>query len=256
MRRLMVLAACLAMLAVPATATATTVSARGAGITATLSFRGSGPRVTDERLSISQHGKVVYDQPVPTTGCSRVCAPLLHPVAVADLYGDGFQEVILNLWSGGADCCTLADVFVHSSAMNSYVLDQHNFGPAGFVLRNIGPHGRPLFVSADRAYYCEFSSCAASVLPLQILEYSGERFIDVTRSQPRLIRADAARIWKLYITHIHTGQSAFAAWAADEQNLGRGALVTSTLRREVAGGHLSTGFAAALRRFLSGRGRG
>jgi hypothetical protein len=253
MRRLLILVAALAALAVPATASAATVKASAGGTTATLSFTGSGPSVTGERLSIAAHGKVIYDQRVPATGCAKVCAPLLHPLAVADLYGDGSQDVVLNLWNGGADCCVVADVFVHSSAMNSYVLDQHNFGEAGFTLRDIGPGGRPLFVTANRNYYCEFANCASSGLPLQVLEFSGERFIDVTRRYPGLIRADAAKWWRLYIGHAHThgGQGLLAAWAADEENLGDGRTVTRTLRQQVTAGNISNGFAAALASFLS-----
>jgi hypothetical protein len=172
---------------------------------------------------------------------------------VAKLYGDDGEDVVLTLFTGGADCCTLADVFVPSAAVQSYVLDQHNFGEDGFVLKNIGPGGRPEFVSADPAFYCRFSACYASGLPLEIFEFEGERFIDVTRHHRGMIAADGARWLKLYYKNPAQGRGAIAAWAADEDQLGKTyqATVRTVLQLQYADHHLSLGFVQSLEHFLA-----
>lgn len=255
LRRTLTVAAVGLMLTLPAAAQAHGASASARGVRATLSYSG-GPGITtrDERLRIVRGGRTVYDQPVPAKGCFKVCAPATRrPVAVASLYGNDGEDVILNLWNGGADCCTVADVYVPSAAMGSYVLDTHNFGEDGFRLQRIGPGGRPLFVSGNSAYYCSVTFCAASALPLQIFEFEAEKFVDVTKSYPKLITADAAKWLKLYYEHPKQGLGAIAAWAADDYLLGKGyrATVGTVLQRQYADHHLTLAFIRSLRKLLA-----
>jgi hypothetical protein len=240
------------VLAAPAGAAAKTVTVSAGGLKATLSY-GNGERsTTSQQLLITQHGKPVYEEPVPATGCFKLCTPEGHdPLQVADLYGDDGEDVVLTLFTGGADCCTIDDVYVPSAATQSYVLDQHNFGEAGAKLEPIGPHARSLFVSANNAFYCEFSACYASGLPLQIFEFSGERFVDVTRQHPKLIAEDASKWIKLYYKHPAQGQGLIAAWAADEDNLGLEATVRTVLQLQTADGHLKASFVTSLQSFLA-----
>jgi hypothetical protein len=197
----------------------------------------------------------VYDEAVPAKDCFKVCGPDdKHPVHVADLYGDGGEDVVLDLFSGGADCCTIEQVYVPSLAGNSYVLDQRNFGEAGALLKDIGPSGRPEFVSANDAFYCQFTDCAASGLPLQILEFGDDRFIDVTRQHPKLVAADAGYWLKLYYKNSTDDMGLIAAWAADEDNLGLEATVRTVLQLQTADGHLKASFVTGLQRFLKKHG--
>jgi hypothetical protein len=237
-----------------AAAKVTTQTASAGGLTATLSYS-DDPGITtkDERLAITQHGTRVYDEQLPATGCFKVCSPEgKRPVHVAKLYGDDGEDVVLTLFTGGADCCTLADVFVPSAAVQSYVLDQHNFGEDGFVLKDIGPQGRPEFVSADPAFYCRFSACYASGLPLEIFEFEGERFIDVTRQHRGMIASDGARWLKLYYKNPAQGRGAIAAWAADEDDLGSAYAdtVATVLQRQYSDHHLTLSFIKRLGSFL------
>jgi hypothetical protein len=258
LRRAIVLSILALALATPGSAlAASTVSyASAGGVTAALSYSG-GPGITteDERLKITQNGSVVYDQAVPAKGCFRVCGPGdKEPIHVSDLYGDGSEDVVLDLFSGGADCCTIEQVYVSSAAVNSYVMDEHNFGEAGAVLKDIGPGGRPEFVSGNKAFYCQLTFCAASGLPLQIFEFTEEKFVDVTKQHPKLITADAARWIKLYYKDPTAGQGLIAAWAADEDNLGLQANVRTVLQLQTADGHLKASFVETLQRFLKRHG--
>jgi hypothetical protein len=242
-------------LLLPAAAQAHSSMASAGGLKATLSYSG-GPGITtkDERLTIVRGGKVVYDQPVPAAGCFKVCgAGAKQPVAVADLYGNDGEDVVLALFSGGADCCNLADVYVPSAAVQSYVLDTHNFGEAGFKLENIGPKSRPLFVSANNEYYCSITDCAGSGLPLQIFEFEAERFVDVTRQYPKLIARDAAKWLAIYYKNPSQGEGAIAAWADDEYLLGKNyqATVNTVLQRQYADHRLTLAFVKSLDKLLS-----
>jgi hypothetical protein len=239
-------------LLLPAAAQAHGSTASGGDLKATLSYSG-GPGITtkDERLAITQNGKVVYNQPVPSAGCFKVCGPGdKQPVAVADLYGNDGEDVVLTLFSGGADCCTVANVYLPSAAVQSYVLDQHNFGEAGFLLKDIGPKGRPEFVSADASFYCEFTDCAASALPLQIDEFDAERFVDVTKRYPKLISADAARWSAVFDRDPKQGLGAFIAEIADLENLDEGNGIDAAIRDQAPKAHITNSFLAHLKRFL------
>lgn len=252
--RFIALAIAAAALLAPAVALATTDTASRGGVTATLSYSdGPGIMTKNERLTVKQAGQPTYDQPVPAKGCVKVCSPEgKHPVSVADIYGDGSEEVILALFTGGADCCTLADVYVHSSALQSWVLDQHNFGEAGFVLKDIGARGRPLFVSANPAFYCRFTICAASALPLQIWEFAAEKFIDVTKQYPKLISADASKWLSLYYKDPSSGEGPIAAAAADDYELGKTykATIDTVLQLQYADHHLTLRFIQGLEKYL------
>jgi hypothetical protein len=243
------------ILLLPVAAQAKTATASAGGVTATLTY-GNGAEnnasTTSQQLLITEHGKHVYEVPVPATGCFKICTPDgKSPLHVASLYGDDGEDVVLTLFTGGADCCTVADVFVPSAAMHSYVLDQHNFGEDGFALKDIGPRGRPEFVSADPAFYCQFSACYASGLPLEIFEFEAERFIDVTRHHRGMIAADGARWLKLYYRNPAQGRGAIAAWAGDEDNLGYAATVRTVLQLQTADGHLTSSFVTTLEHFLA-----
>ncbi len=255
MRRTILFVLTVLVLAAPAGAAAKRVTASAGGLTATLTY-GNGAQhnasTTAAQLLITRNGRRVYEQPVPATGCFQVCAPVgNHPVQVASLYGSDGEDVILTLWTGGANCCVLADVYVPSSAVHSYVLDQQNFGENGFVLRDIGPHHRPEFISGDPGFYCRFSNCAESALPVQVFEFNAEQFINVTRKHPALIRVDAAHWLRLYQRNPQRGLGAIAAWAGDEDNLGQEATVRRLLARQQAEHHLTRKFVTALQQFLS-----
>jgi hypothetical protein len=243
-----------AVLVLPGAAAAKSYSAHAGGVTATLSFT-DGPGITtkNERLTITAPGMPTYDQPVPAQGCFKVCSPGNQPVVqVADLYGDGEYAVVLDLWSGGADCCGIEQVYVPSASIHSWVLSTRNFGNYGARLVSLSGH--EVFLSGDNAFYCTFAACAASGLPIQIWSFTEDAFHNVTRSYPKLIAKDAAFWLKTYDKNISEGQGLIAAWAADEDELGLSATVRTVLQLQVADHHLTQRFVAQLEAFLQHHG--
>ena len=71
-------------------------------------------------------------------------------VQVADLYGDGEYLVVLNLFTGGADCCGIVQVYAPSAAVGSWVMTERNFGESGAKLVDEGGH--EVFMSGDDAF--------------------------------------------------------------------------------------------------------
>lgn len=261
MRRLL-LAALLSMgaaCAAPAAALAHTETASSGSVTAALSYDGAAASgFTNLRLSIRRGAATAYDRPVSATSCGNACLPdgmgRVPSVTVADLDRDGEPEVLLDLYTGGAHCCSLTQVFSWDAAAGFYRPAEHLWGDPGYRLTDIDRDGRPELESADDRFAYRFQSYAFSGLPVQVWHYDHGRFLDATRAFPALVRADA-RHWLHAFQHYGPrglGAGYLAAWAADESLLGKRKLVAATLARALARGELraSPGQPAAGARFV------
>ena len=270
MRRSLITALVLASSALLAPAAlATTQTASGGAVNATFTFSGHYPNYAGLHLRIAQSGSVLYDQPVSSKACGRYCAPgatgpKASSVHVIDLDHTGQPNVVLDLFTGGAHCCSVAQVFTFDPGTMTYAETERNFGDPGAQIEDLGHDGHFEFVTADDAFAYAFTDFAASGLPLQILTFSGSRFQDVTNSYPALIRRDAAT-WLNAFHHMarqHYADSVgvIAAWAADEYRLGKSATANRFLHQQAKAGHLKSAlapnesqgqrFVAALQKFL------
>lgn len=270
MRRILIAALVLASFALLAPAAlATTQTASGGPVTATFTFSGTFPSYTGLHLTIAQSGSVLYDQPVTSKSCGSICAPgtttpKASSVHVIDLNHTGQPNVVLDLFTGGAHCCWVEQVFTFDPGTMTYAKAERNFGDPGANIEDLKHDGHFEFVSADAAFGYAFTDFAASGFPLQILTFSGSRFQDVTNSYPALIRKDAARWLKAFKgmarQHYADSVGVIAAWAADEYRLGKRAAANRFLHQQASAGHLNSPlgrsvpqgqrFVAALQRFL------
>lgn len=244
----------------PAQASAATQHASLDDVSATLSYSGSASAPTHLHLQIVRGGATVLDRPVSSKLCGTSCDTFGgEALRVADLNANGEPAVLVDLFSGGAHCCEIVQIFTFRAGSTAPVETERNFGDVGTSLRRLGPGRGYEFVTADELFVYEFTSFAASGYPLQILRFNNGRFTNVTRSYPKLIRANAAAWWKLFVAHTSDGEGVFAAWAADQELLGHRALVAKTLNRELKArrlhGNLSgKHFAGALLRLLERHG--
>jgi hypothetical protein len=240
-----------AMLIIAAAASAVTQTTTSGNVTATFSYTvktsHSFPSYSHEHLTIVRGGTTAYDAAVNDPFCDSLCFPgdpatTGQSAQIVDINNSGEPNVVLTLYSGGAHCCLIAQVFTYAPAAQTYVLARRNFADPGFSLKKIGPSGTYLFVSADPRFEYEYTSYAQSVDPIQMFDFTGGAFNDVTKSYPSLIRKDAAQWWKLFKQHMKTGGTGvLAAWAADEERLSNDALVQSTLQKQLKAGHLTGG---------------
>ena len=250
--------------------TATTITAVAGNTQATLSFSHDPHNVTGPysqlRISISGGGHSRYSHPVHAVLCGAACWPAVgissSPVLrVADIERNGSPDVLLNLYSGGAHCCFITQIYRYDARAGTYAVSQRDFFDAGARLRTIA--GRPVFVSADDRFAYEFAAFAFSGLPLQIWAFAGGRFRDVTDHYPALIATDARRQYAAFVANRHGGFGLgfIAAWAADEDRLGHSSHVARTLAAQLRGGALrsagglswksGSAFVAQLQRFLA-----
>jgi hypothetical protein len=227
-----------------------------------LSYRSGPVGITVQRLTITLDGRKLYDKPVTSRYC-KPCDP--NPfvsrskvVRVVDLAGSGQLEVLLSLFTGGAHCCIVDQVYVKDPLKDVYVKYEHEFD-AGATVTDIGHKGQFEFVSADGRFAYEFTDYAHSGQPIQIWNFGGHGFRTVTSQYRNLIRSDAAKWLKAFNHSISNGVGLIAAWAADESRLGNAKLVSTTLNGLARKGKLRSGdpsyasgqkFVAQLQRFL------
>ncbi len=261
MRRALIAAGVLALglIAAPA-ALATTETAHAGNVTATFSFQGKVPNFHGLHLTITRGGTVAYDQPVMAKLCDKLCWPGGGggggpAVQVLDVEHTGDPDVLLNLYSGGAHCCTVMQVFSFDPATATYVKTERNFGDPGFRVVDLQHNGQFEFLTADDSFAYRFTDFAASGLPIEILTFANRHFTDVTRSYPKLIARDAA-VWLKAFKSMAKQRYAdsvgvIAAWAADEDLLGHVKLVDGYLSQQAKAGHLNAPFGAGGAKFVA-----
>ena len=257
MRRMLLITIAVATcLIVAPAAWATTEIAQAGNVTATFTFQGTFPDYTGQNLEITQGGTVFYDEPVTSKFCGNLCAPYTgvtgkSAVDVVDLEHTGQPDVVLDLYSGGAHCCTIIQIFSFDPGTMTYVKTERNFGDPQARIVDERHNGRYEFLTADDSFAYQFTDFAASGLPIEIETFSDRRFTDVTRHYPRLVAKDAA-FWlrafkRMAGGHYQDSVGVIAAWAADEDLLGHVKLVNTYLAEQAAAGHLNGAFPRAAR---------
>lgn len=237
-----------------ASATALTTDHSSLGpVTATLTFRGTYPESHGAVLTITTSGRVDFRHGVTSSFCGHLCWPQAadyggspDPVQVVRL-GAGAPDVVVGLYSGGAHCCTLDEIYSplpasSTGAPRGYATTEVFFGDPGAQLRTLPGDTWPVFVTADDTFAYAFTDYAASGLPLKILRFSAGHMVDVTRHFRHLVSLDAQSWLRAFYQqasmHYADSVGVIAAWAADEYLLGRSAQAQAFLRRELKAGHL------------------
>jgi hypothetical protein len=176
-------------------------------------------------------------------------------VQVVDLENNGEPDVVLDLYSGGAHCCTVVEVFSFNAATATYVKTEQVFGDPEAKIVDLGHTGHFEFLTADDSFAYEFTDFAASGLPIEILTFANGHFTDVTRSYPKLIAKDAALWLRAFKSqarqHYPDSVGVIAAWAADEDLLGHTKLVKRFLHKQAVAGHLNAPFGAGGTKFVA-----
>lgn len=235
-------------LAAPALSAPPKETASGGAVRAELSYtKISGTEARDLRLKIVRAGTTVLDGRLRLNCLDCGAVPLkvvgLTSLRVRDLDGDREPEVLLDLYTGGAHCCFVTAFYRYDPSGPRYARTEHDFGDAGFRLRDLDRDGSPELESSDAAFAYAFASFADSVFPVQIWRYRQGRLADVTRSFPKVVAARADELWRGYLKERgQTGaelRGLLAAWAGDMALLGRDAEVWSRLEQARARGDLA-----------------
>jgi hypothetical protein len=193
------------------------------GVRAQLTVTERDGVVRDVRLRITRLGQVRLDARVPRIGCPdwpgwRVVG---RPI-VRDLDGDGESEVVVDVYTGGAHCCTHSLLYRWRPGGERYERSTVGWGNQGYRLGDLDADGRPELSSRDDRFAARFTAYAASATPVRIWRYKRGRLLDVTRTFPREVERDAAQLWRDYLRLRRTeARGLLAAWVADQALLGR-----------------------------------
>jgi hypothetical protein len=236
------LAALTACLVAAAPALAKHETATAGQVSATFTYFGDYPDgFTGLQLTIARAGTTVYDRPVAARDCDEPwCAPgggrgrSLH---ARDLDGDGEPEVLLDLYTGGAHCCVVGQIFTFD-APGYRKAAERNWADAGYRLADIDGNGTLELKSADARFAYAFAAFAFSAFPVQVFHWRAGRLVDVTERFRRAMRKDARRWMHVYRHADYEPQGALAAWAADQYQLGHRAYARRVVRRAVQTGRL------------------
>jgi hypothetical protein len=114
----------------------------------------------------------------------------------------------------------------------------------GYALEDADGDGRPELVGHDPAFSAAFTAFVASAFPPQILRVDHGKLVDVTRSFPALVRADATTQRKLLRTLKRTDdvRGVLAAYVADEYLLRKSSVGLRELDRQRARGAITKAF--------------
>lgn len=243
MRRLVpLLAAGLLAGALAGAADAKELRASSGNVSATVTWQQPNDlEASDVELTIVRAGATAFSSGMTLDGKETTFLPV--GLKITDLDGNGELEVILDLYSGGAHCCTTSVVQQFDAVAAAYQTTAvHDWGNPGYRLENLDRAGPLEFVTGDDRFAYEFACYACSALPIQIWRYAPGGFDDVTRDFPRLVRKNAAGAWTDYRQALKRHEDVrglLSAWAADKALVGKSAQAFRTLDRLAANGTLN-----------------
>jgi hypothetical protein len=187
-------------------------------------------------------------------------------VRVRDLDADGEPEVLVDLFTGGANCCWYSESYRFDRNHNKYIRKVLRPGLSfPYTLRDLDKNGIPEFESVDYRFAYKYGSNADTPRPLRIFNWDAGKLVDVTIGFPRLAARDANDMYKSYLHYRRVKdmnvRGLLAAYLADSYNARNGRVawrrvVAAYRRGEVnkrfAGeaGPFGKAYLQSLRRFL------
>ncbi|MEH3055144.1 MAG: hypothetical protein PGN13_14290 [Patulibacter minatonensis] len=212
-------------------ATGGAVTKTANGVTATVTYtRSSASGLVSYaplRLTIRARGRTTARR-LPITGDAKGAYNVRPGLTIRDVTGDGTPDVIVDVFSGGAHCCSVSAIARSTPKSWSKPL-VHNWRDHGYRLIDAGGSATPEFVSDDARFTGAYAAYAITASPIQILSLEGGRMADVTRQFPDDIRTDVTQ-WQTRWQEVGKekeeavrkdgGRQAAAAWIADLLLLG------------------------------------
>jgi len=260
-------------IAAPASATTKTETSTSGQVTATLTydykktsfgtFDFSGLHVTVDRAGVRLVDQDIAGQDWPASGAQKG----LSSVTARDLDADGEPEVLLDLFTGGANCCWYSKSWRFDEGQNKYTEKDLKPGLSfPYTLKDVDHNGIPEFVSVDYRFAYKYGSNADTPRPLRIFNWNAGKLVDVTVGFPRLAGRDAALMYKGYLRYRKVKdvnvRGLLAAYLADSYNAGNGRVAwrrvvaayrRGDVNRKFAGdlGPFGKAYLQSLRRFLT-----
>jgi hypothetical protein len=192
------------------------------------------------RLVVRDGGRTIYDKQLCSE--SRCSIASRHTLGLPNVWGSAGPEVVLDTYTGGAHCCFESLIVLTDGGLAGRAIS-HFWGDPGYEIQKLG--GAPAFVTADDRFAYEFTSYAASGLPVRVFAIGAHGVMnDITQTQLGLVKKDAAQFWHGYTSlrgkKDDDIRGVLAAWCADEYRLGQKAACDAELHRALVKGYLDT----------------
>lgn len=221
-----------------------TIAARHGGVQAGVTYVERNSFYDHARLKIARAGRTALDSSLGAL--CRDC-DTFRPVRVVvrDLDG-GEPEVMLELYTQGAHCCTEVIALRYDPAIRAYRRTLLDFGNYGYRLADLDHDGLPEIEAFDERFVYAFGAYVFSSAPPLVSRYRQGRLVDVTRRFPALVRRSAAMVGKEFLTKKRPSNDVdlrtyVAVYAADQYLLGRPAEARRALDYALDHGLLYTG---------------
>lgn len=169
------------------------VTATQGGVTATLTYTraGGGDSIKEYRkllLTVRASGRTTLRR-LPIRGAAKQAQSMRPRLRVVELTGDGVPDVIVDVFTGGAHCCSVSAI-VPSTTKSWGPATIKNWADHSYSLKDVGGASTPEFVTDDARFTAAYSSYAASASPIRIYSMEGGKLRVVTRQFPAAIRED------------------------------------------------------------------
>lgn len=211
-------------------------TATSGAVTATFSYdyrvnRYHVPEFSNLHVTVDRAGQRLVDVPLDDQctepGCSAWPAEFGaeggQSVVVRDLDADDEPEVLVDLYTGGANCCFFTESWRYDEASNTYIEKVLRPGLSfPYTLRDLNKDGVPEFRTVDYRFAYKYGSNADTPRPLQIFDWDAGKLVDVTIAYPKAAARDAASLYRVYL-HFRKQKDAnlrgvMAAYLADSYN--------------------------------------
>jgi hypothetical protein len=242
-------------------------TASAGNVTATLSWQKQEDSPGNPRLTITRNGIVAFDQPVPDVVCAEcgLSDNLRGDIKVADLDGDGENEVIIQGVDGGIEGDFNLAIYDYRPATGTYgeLLKRFPIGDSPTVngeIKDIGHTGKFEVIGSDARFGGKFGNTVYWFPPI-VYRYQRpggvpglvnvtKQFLSVVRSNARLAKFafldtddPTSALLDAHDPLIKRGQ--IADYVADEYLLGTGSVGLHEFDKLIAKGVVGTRRSAA-----------
>lgn len=222
-----------------------TFTSHAGPVTASVSYTERNYFYEKLRLKVVRSGKTVVDAPLQKLGCPDCAQSRPVDVKVRDLDG-GEPEVIVDLFTGGAHCCSVSLILRRDPAAHRYRSSFAYWGNYGRRIVDLDHDGVPEFVAYDERFIYTYTAYVFSYAPPQISDYRQGKLVDVTRKFPREIEKNAAYALKQFArlkgpSNDFDPRAFVAAYVAGQYLLGRPDAAKKALDDALRKGVLYTG---------------
>ncbi|MEO8446492.1 MAG: hypothetical protein ABI528_03305 [bacterium] len=114
---------------------------------------------------------------------------LISGITEYDLDNDGEKEILLDLYSGGAHCCTYL-VAARITDDKFTILDTISWGNSYYTMQDLDSNGKHEITGYNDMFAYAFTNFAESEFNVIVYEFQGNKFVNVTKNYPKFVEED------------------------------------------------------------------